>query len=113
MRTVKNKFTELSAKILFAAFCFCFLFAVAGKAQPTTFSYTASQPLGEPIIFGEGIISTAEDELNAAFTPDGKSLYFSKNAPGSRQGLIVVSNFEKGKWGRPEIASFSGQYSDY
>jgi hypothetical protein len=51
--------------------------------------------------------------LNACFAPDGNTIYFSINAPVNRLGVIVASRFEKGKWSTPEVASFSGQYSDY
>lgn len=63
-----------------------------------------------------GIVSTSLDELNAAFTPDQKELYWSVNSnQGSAgMGVIVVSRRGSGdKWSNPEAASFSGQYSDY
>jgi len=65
-----------------------------------------------PALVAEGILSTPDDELNAAFTPDGQTVYFSKNV-GDRTGVIVLSRQTGGKWGTPEVASFSGQYSDY
>jgi Tol biopolymer transport system component len=61
---------------------------------------------------GEGVLSTADDELNAAFTPDGGTVYFSKNV-GDRIGVIVVSRRDKDGWGEPQVAPFSGRYSDY
>lgn len=67
--------------------------------------------LTKPQMFAPGVVSTSDDELNAAFSPDGKSLYFSKRAV--RQGVIVVSHLENGKWSSPEVAVFSGQYSDF
>jgi Tol biopolymer transport system component len=63
-----------------------------------------------PSMFAPGIISTPDDELNAAFSPDGKSLYFSKDA--ERKATIVVSHLVNGKWSPPEVAPFSGRYSD-
>jgi WD40-like Beta Propeller Repeat len=60
----------------------------------------------------EGVLSTVDDELNTAFTPDGQTVYFSKNV-GDRIGVIVVSRWEKDRWGEPQVAPFSGQYSDY
>jgi len=67
----------------------------------------------EPSLFAEGIISTADMELNAAFTPDGKTLYFTKRTPRPLLWVIVVSHFGGGKWSPPEVAEFSGQYSDF
>ncbi len=76
-------------------------------------AYASDKPLSEPAIFGEGVISTVDDELNACFATDGNTIYFSINAPVSRLGVIVASHFEKGKWSAPQVAPFSGQYSDY
>jgi hypothetical protein len=45
-----------------------------------------------PELFGVGTISTRENELNAAFTPDGRTLYFTRKAgDGSRFAVILVS----------------------
>jgi Tol biopolymer transport system component len=60
----------------------------------------------------EGALSTVDDELNTAFTPDGQTVYFSKNV-GDRIGVIVVSRRVKDGWSDPQVAPFSGQYSDY
>jgi hypothetical protein len=85
---------------------------LAGSAEDAAHPYASTRPMPEPVIFGEGLISTADDELNACFAPDGKTLYISKNL-GSRMGVIVVSHFVKGKWSTPEVADFSGRFSDY
>ena len=66
----------------------------------------------EPQLVGEGVISTGDDESHPAFTPDGKTLYFLKNDPGFNHWTIVVSHEEDGKWSEPEVAPFSGQFSD-
>jgi Tol biopolymer transport system component len=65
-----------------------------------------------PTIVGEGVLSTPDDELNSAFTPDGRTVYFSKNL-GDRVGVILMADLVGGKWSTPEVAPFSGQYSDY
>lgn len=39
--------------------------------------FVVNQPLTEPKIFGEGVISTPDDELNASFSPDGKYFFFT------------------------------------
>src|SRR5262245_27526447 len=67
----------------------------------------------QPSLFAEGVISTGEMELNAAFTPDGKTIYFTKRTPRPLLWVIVVSHFRGGKWSPPEVAEFSGQYSDF
>ncbi len=67
-------------------------------------------------LFMPGLVSTPLDELNAAFTPDGRELYWSinsvQNQPG--MGVIVVSRLQRdNRWSTPEATSFSGPYSDY
>jgi Tol biopolymer transport system component len=66
-----------------------------------------------PTLFGPGVVSTPEDDLNAAFAPDGKSVYFTRNFPRNRLGVILISDFKNNKWTSPRIAPFSGQFTDY
>lgn len=68
--------------------------------------------MNEPTMFGEGIISTGDFDSHPAFTPDGKTLYFVRSNPSFNFWTILVSRFEKGRWRTPEVAPFSGQYSD-
>jgi WD40-like Beta Propeller Repeat len=58
-------------------------------AQQLKHPYASDAPIAEPMIFGEGVISTQDFDDYFAFTPDGN-----------------------GKWTEPEIAPFSGQYND-
>src|SRR5690242_8030043 len=66
-----------------------------------------------PELFESGRISTGDMELNAAFTPDGKTLYFTKRSPKPQLWVIVLSHLKRGQWSAPEVAPFSGQYSDF
>lgn len=93
-------------------FIFCLLSAAAAQSS-NKHPYAFDKPVPQPVIFGEGIVSTAEDDLNAAFSPDGKTVYFTRNFPRNRLGVILFSEFKKGKWTEPQIASFSGQFTDY
>src|SRR5437867_1011611 len=86
-----------------------------------TFAQSVAQPrylsgsdttLSEPTIFSEGIISTGDFDSHPAFTPDGKTLYFVRSDPAFSHWTILVSRLEKGRWRTPEVAPFSGQYSD-
>jgi Tol biopolymer transport system component len=76
-------------------------------------AFATSQQNIEPELFAPGIISTADDELNAAFTPDQRTVYFTKSTPSNRMGVIFVSQLRGNKWSSPEVASFSGRYADY
>jgi hypothetical protein len=81
--------------------------------RSTAHPYASTKPIASPLIFGEGVVSTAEDDLNAAFSPDGRSVYFTRNFPRNRLGVILVSDFKNNRWGPPQIAPFSGQFTDY
>lgn len=74
--------------------------------------YASDKPMSEPKVFAEGILCTGDYESHPAFTPDGKTVYFLKNNPNFTFWTIVVSHFENGRWTTPEVAPFSGQYSD-
>lgn len=64
------------------------------------------------ISLADGPLSTPADELNAAFTPDRGTVYFTrKDSAGT--GVIMVSHRQGGNWSAPEVASFSGRYPDY
>jgi len=78
-----------------------------GRGLPTVVS------LAE--LVGVGIISTGGYELGPAFNPDGRTLYFVKSAPAFERHphlTIVSSQLDEGRWSEPEIAPFSGAYSD-
>ena len=75
-------------------------------------AYASAKPLSEPTIFGEGVVSTGDYDSHPAFTPDGKTLYFLRSTPNFNLWTILITRFEKGKWSTPEVAPFSGMYSD-
>ena len=68
--------------------------------------------VSEPKIFGEGVISTRDYESSITIAPDGSVAYFVKSTPDLSFRVIVMSRLDKGKWTTPEVASFSGEYSD-
>lgn len=80
----------------------------AGPAHP----YASADPMPIPTVFSEGIISTGDFDSHPAFTPDGRTLYFLKSTPTFSFWTIVVSRFMNGEWTTPEVAPFSGRYSD-
>jgi Tol biopolymer transport system component len=74
--------------------------------------YSSDKPISIPTVFAPNEISSGDYDSHPAFTPDGKTLYFLKLTPDANFWTIVVSHFENGRWIEPEIAPFSGQYSD-
>ena len=83
--------------------------AVADEVPP----YASSDRLRLPALFGENVISTADDEFGGQFSLDGRTLWFSKSVPRFHLDTIVVSHFRMGHWTSPEIAPFSGRWHDY
>ncbi len=65
-----------------------------------------------PKLFAEGIINTSADEYNPTFTPDGKTVYFTRRIDRKGNEAIMFSKLENGKWTTPTAAEFSGKFSD-
>jgi len=58
-------------------------------------------PIGEPILFAPGIVSTNwGNHSSAAISPDGKEIYWEMRRK------IFFTKLENGKWSQPEIVSF-------
>lgn len=89
----------------------CLLGLAALVGVCTRLAAQTDTPLPVPQLV-PGPLATPEDELNAAFTPDGHSVYFTRKF-GDRFGVIMVSHLRGGRWSPPTVAPFSGQYADY
>ena len=76
----------------------------------TLFSVSFGQTT--PQLFAEGVISEqANDELFITFTPDMKTLFFTKRVSG---GVFTIHFSEKknSTWTTPQVAPFSGKFKD-
>ncbi len=87
-----------------------------GVAAPAadTAARAAQQPETAQV-FAPGVISDAREQWRITFTPDGKTAYFTTSDfffPITRQATIYVSHLEGGTWSTPQVAPFSGVYSD-
>lgn len=82
--------------LLLFAILHCFSQSVAAQAR----------------IFEEGVISTGDYETHPAFSPSGDTLYFLKGLPDAGFFSICVSYKKNGKWSAPQVAPFSGRYTD-
>jgi hypothetical protein len=65
-----------------------------------------------PEIIGEGIISTPDDEFGGTLAPDGMTLYFDKTTTAHYLYVLCESRLVDGKWSKPEVLPFSGEYRD-
>jgi len=64
-------------------------------------------------IFAANIISTGLSERDFALSPDGTEIFYTLQSPlGLFQTIIQIKKLSNGNWGKPEIASFAGKYSD-
>jgi len=79
---------------------------------PLVFLKSSSQSVPQAKLFAEGVINTDADEYGPAFTPDGKTLYFTRRVNRRDSEFIYASRLENGKWSTPELAPFSGKYFD-
>ncbi|WP_298897527.1 serine hydrolase [uncultured Psychroserpens sp.] len=67
-----------------------------------------------PKLFAESILST-HVEISATLTPNNRELYFAKKDSfyaNNQKSTIYKSININGNWSKPQIASFSGSYSD-
>jgi hypothetical protein len=71
-----------------------------------------SQTAAQVHVFEPGVISIGSYDTSAEFTPDGNTLYFLRGAPDFSFWTIYESHKVNGKWQKPAVAPFSGQYSD-
>jgi Tol biopolymer transport system component len=79
------------------------------------FLLTVSMPVfaqNAPVMFAPDVVSTELMETTAAFTPDMKTVYFTRSDNRFTDNTIMYSEFRGGKWSQPEIASFSGVWRD-
>ena len=69
-----------------------------------------SLPKDSSEVFAPGVISTAYNERDAAFSPDGNEFFYSLK--GTIGFSLIQTKIKDGVWQSPEVASFSGKYSD-
>ncbi len=76
-------------------------------------AYLGQQPPGpDPELFAPGMVSTALDELNAVFSPDGSLFLFTVKLPGRALHILMHMKLEDGEWSPPRTLPFSGVYDD-
>jgi Tol biopolymer transport system component len=85
-------------------------------AIPAAAAYMHQAPPGEtPEVFAPGIISLENRlETYPAFSPDGRTMFFSVVNAAWTEGRILCTRLDNGAWTRPEAASFSdGRHIDW
>jgi tetratricopeptide (TPR) repeat protein len=79
--------------------------------------YLGQKPPGlQAVQFNNGVLVGDKRSFNVSFSPDGDKLFFSynKSTPERRHPEYEIKYFKQvdGMWHGPEVAFFSGQYSD-
>src|SRR6201996_9839368 len=64
-------------------------------------------PGSKPEVFTQEGVATPNDESVSTFMPDGKTVYIADGQ------TIVFSKKVNGKWTKPVVAPFSGQWKDW
>ena len=88
--------------------------APAGEFYELTGDYLGQETPGtSPRIFAPGIVSTGLSERDMAITLDGNEIYFSGvvGANHNFSAILVVQRVD-GRWSKPRVAPFSGNYMD-
>ncbi len=87
-------------------FCFLLLLIACTGAKKESISYSET-PVTSPKLFAPGVVSTDENnEFDLCFTPDGKTIYFTRRIPGTKQ-KIYRTDYQEGRWTPPVVAPFS------
>jgi hypothetical protein len=82
----------------------CGVFLVIGLGVATCWANDS------PRLFGPGVISGPADDLSPTFSPDGKTVYFTRRNPSG--STILTSSLVNDRWTEPKVASFSGAWRD-
>ncbi len=70
----------------------------------------AGTPDTIPALFGEGVVSTGDNEFSTAISLDGRTVYWTISAPNVFvfPFVILMSSRTPGGWSTPHVAPFSG-----
>jgi hypothetical protein len=99
----------ITVRRIASALLLCLIVALLTRAARSA-SPDADSPVPEMI--GEGVISTPDDELGGTITADGQTIYFEKSAAPHYLYILYESHLVNGKWAKPTVLPFSGQYRD-
>jgi hypothetical protein len=114
---LKWRTKKMKPKAIFVGLLLSIIFVLCTYAQQDDFpvlkgSYLGQKPPGTtPEIFAPGIVSTNMNEDGGPiFTPDGKEIFWRIGM--SPFSVFVYMKQDNGFWSQPDIAPFSGKYSD-
>ncbi|QEC44641.1 TolB family protein [Pseudobacter ginsenosidimutans] len=93
-------------------FAFSFItFSCQSPQEDSIINYPSPLPDSTALKSLPGIVSKEGLDFNAAFSPDGKSLFFSRSGHGKY--LIMESRYDSGRWHEPVISpAFDTMFSN-
>ncbi len=95
---------------------FLLLIVTTARAQQTKSlnNQYFNQPVAEDsvVIFAEGTISDQFGNRDMAISPNGDEMFYTLQSSNGVVNAILYSKKINGKWTAPEVAPFSGLYSD-
>ena len=95
---------------------FLLLIVTTARAQQTKSLnnqyFNQPVPADSAVIFAEGIISDQFGNRDMAISPNGDEMFYTLQSSNGVVNAILYSKKINGKWTAPEVASFSGLYSD-
>ena len=72
-----------------------------------------TSPPDSPTVFMENVVSTNLNERDMAIAPDGTEMYYTIQANQNATSTIIRRRKSaNNNWSEPEVATFSGRYSD-
>jgi len=80
------------------------------QAKPIRDDRSATPEAVIPKIFAPGVVSVPADDGSPAFSPDGKTIFFTRTK-GRWEGILESHKTAEG-WSQPVLAPFSGEWSD-
>jgi len=104
-------------KLIIAVFLIVLTGCKTKSPQSTAFPEMTGKYFGQdepellPELFAPGIVSTGMSEINACFSPDYTEFLYSVILPDG-QFVIMTMSYSGERWSEPEVARFSGKYSD-
>lgn len=83
-------------------------------AQTSSNSLFFNQPLPDvsAAVFAPGVVSDELGNRDMAIAPDGSEFFYTIQYRGGLFSAIVHVQKIKGKWSKPEVATFSGNFND-
>jgi len=74
-------------------------------------SFSGKAPVEEPELFAKNVIATGMNERDAALSPDGNSFYYTVQYNREVNAIAYIQLLD-GRWTKPKLVSFSGEYED-